>query len=50
MTARDVEGPEPGPRPRSGRDFGLVVGVDHYPRFRSLQGAAADAIAFHASR
>jgi hypothetical protein len=50
MTARDVEGPEPGPRrrSRSGRDFGLVVGVDHYPRFRSLQGAAADAIAFHA--
>jgi hypothetical protein len=48
MTTRDVEGWELGPRRRSGRDFGLVVGVDHYPRFRSLQGAAADAIAFHA--
>jgi hypothetical protein len=28
-------------------DFGLVVGVDHYPRFRSLQGAVADATRFH---
>jgi len=25
-----------------------VVGVDHYPRFRSLQGAVADATRFHA--
>jgi hypothetical protein len=47
-TARDVEAWEWGPRSRSGRDLGLVAGVDHYPRFRSLQGAAADAIAFHA--
>jgi hypothetical protein len=29
-------------------DFGLVVGVDHYPRFRSLQGAVVDATSFHA--
>jgi len=28
-------------------DFALVVGVDHYPRFRSLQGAVGDATAFH---
>ena len=28
-------------------DFGLVVGVDHYPRFRSLQGAVTDAMRFH---
>lgn len=28
-------------------DFGLVVGVDHYPRFRSLAGAVADATRFH---
>src|SRR5262245_21195761 len=29
-------------------DFGLVVGVDHYPRFSSLQGAVSDAARFHA--
>ena len=29
-------------------DFGLVVGVDHYPRFRSLRGAVTDATSFHA--
>jgi hypothetical protein len=34
-------------RPRD-TDFGLVVGVDHYPRFRSLRGAVTDAIRFHA--
>jgi hypothetical protein len=28
-------------------DFGLVIGVDHYPRFRPLQGAVADATRFH---
>ncbi|HWO20820.1 MAG TPA: caspase family protein [Kofleriaceae bacterium] len=48
MTTRDVDIGELVPWPRSARDFGLVVGIDHYPRFRSLQGAAADAIAFHA--
>ena len=35
---------EPGTRDA---DFSLVVGVDHYPRFRSLQGAVADATSFH---
>lgn len=29
-------------------DFGLVVGVDHYPHFQPLQGAIADAKNFHA--
>src|SRR6185436_20868546 len=50
MTARDVDVSKLRPRSRSRleRDFGLVVGVDHYPRFHSLEGAAADAIAFHA--
>jgi len=38
MTARDVSMEELRPRSRPERDFGLVVGVDHYPRFRSLQG------------
>lgn len=33
--------------PRRTVDFGLVVGVDHYPWFRSLHGAVADATAFH---
>lgn len=36
------------PRPNRTADFGLVVGVDHYPHFRSLQGAIADAKSFHA--
>lgn len=27
-------------------DFGLVIGVDHYPRFRSLRGAVTDATRF----
>lgn len=50
MTARDVsvEELELESQARAGHDFGLVVGIDHYPRFRSLQGAAADAVAFHA--
>ena len=29
-------------------DFGLVVGIDDYPRFRSLRGAVTDATRFHA--
>lgn len=29
-------------------DFGLVIGVDHYPRFQSLCGAIDDAKRFHA--
>lgn len=28
-------------------DFGLAIGVDHYPRFRSLRGAIDDAVRFH---
>ena len=44
--SRDVapSNAEPGARHA---DFGLVVGVDHYPRFRSLKGAVADATSFH---
>jgi hypothetical protein len=38
--------PTPGAGPRQ-VDFGLVIGVDHYPRFRSLRGAVADATRFH---
>jgi hypothetical protein len=34
-------------QPRS-IDFGLVVGVDDYPQFLSLQGAVEDATQFHA--
>ncbi|HWO24839.1 MAG TPA: caspase family protein [Kofleriaceae bacterium] len=45
-TPRDVEAPRAAPEPRH-IDFGLVIGVDHYPRFRSLQGAIADATSFH---
>lgn len=37
----------PSPRRRT-TDFGLVVGVDHYPHFRPLQGAVTDARSFHA--
>jgi hypothetical protein len=42
-----VDDPAAGPRGPREHDFALVVGVDHYPRFRSLQGAVADAKAFH---
>lgn len=35
------------PRSQRQHDFALVIGVDHYPRFQSLRGAAADAAAFH---
>jgi hypothetical protein len=44
---RDIAGgspPDPGPRDV---DFGLVIGVDHDPRFRSLRGAVTDATRFH---
>jgi hypothetical protein len=47
QAARDIEpatSAEPGARTV---DFGLVVGVDHYPRFRSLHGAVGDAKSFH---
>jgi hypothetical protein len=44
---RDCIVPEAEAVPRRTVDFGLVVGVDHYPWFRSLHGAVADATAFH---
>lgn len=44
--AREI-GPAQDPRPPRTVDFGLVIGVDHYPRFRSLNGAIADARRFH---
>lgn len=45
---RDVVGlRERRPALRGGQDFALVVGVDDYPAFRSLEGAIADATAFH---
>ncbi|TMQ15613.1 MAG: caspase family protein [Deltaproteobacteria bacterium] len=38
-----------GPRalPATDQDFGLVIGIDDYPYFRPLRGAAADATRFH---
>jgi hypothetical protein len=44
---RDCIVPEAEVIPRRATDFGLVVGVDHYPWFRSLHGAVTDATAFH---
>jgi hypothetical protein len=44
---RGEEPPLGDPEPPRSVDFGLVVGVDHYPRFRSLRGAVADATRFH---
>lgn len=45
--ARDIAAPR---RARAGSrravDFGVVVGIEHYPYFRSLHGAANDARAF----
>lgn len=32
--------------PGSGQDYALVIGVNHYPKLRSLHGAVADARAF----
>src|ERR1044071_920482 len=32
---------------RSNLDFGVVVGVEHYPHFRSAPGAIRDAQAFY---
>ncbi|MDC0744960.1 caspase family protein [Polyangium mundeleinium] len=34
--------------PGSGQDYALVIGVNHYPKLRALQGAVADAKAFAA--
>jgi uncharacterized caspase-like protein len=35
------------PTPTRSIDFALVIGIDHYPRFRSLSGAIADATRVH---
>src|SRR5689334_4570052 len=50
QASRDVDVDPPASAEPRGRtiDFGLVVGVDHYPRFRSLHGAVGDATSFHA--
>ena len=46
MSSRDVV-PETASAPRTSVSFGIVVGVDHYPHFRSLRGAIADAERFY---
>src|SRR5262245_17231894 len=48
MQSKDVAQSEEESDHRRGVDFGVVVGVDHYPRFRSRSGAIADATRFHA--
>lgn len=49
MVAREIEPAESGSARRCpDHDFALVVGVDHYPLHRSLQGAIVDARKFHA--
>jgi hypothetical protein len=47
-TSRDIRPSSTAPGGSRHTDFALVVGVDHYPRFRSLQGAVADATRYHA--
>jgi Protein kinase domain/Caspase domain len=47
VASRDVTPSDAPVREARSVDFGLVVGVDHYPRFRSLSGAVADATRFH---
>ena len=49
QASRDIETADVEPRART-TDFGLVVGVDHYPRFRSLQGAVAGQPALEGQR
>lgn len=45
---RDVAAPQPrAVTPRKDVDFGVVVGVEHYPHLSPLPGAIADAIRFH---
>jgi hypothetical protein len=39
--------PSPRSEPQRHLDLGVVIGIEHYPRFRSLRGAAADARSFH---
>jgi len=49
LATRDIRRPQdrpPASEPRTA-DFGLIVGVDNYPRFRSLCGAVRDAKRFH---
>lgn len=46
--SRDVSPIDEPSAQRRTTDFGLVIGVDHYPYFRPLQGAIADAKNFHA--
>lgn len=46
-TSKDVVSSDPQAGGARTIDFGLVVGVDHYPRFRSLSGAVGDAMRFH---
>lgn len=49
VAARDLRVAAPAPAPsRRVVDFGVVVGIEDYPYFRSLHGAASDARAFHA--
>src|SRR5579872_5315370 len=48
VEARDI--PKAAHAPAASRrdvDFGVVVGIEDYPYFRSLHGAASDARAFH---
>lgn len=48
--AKDLEGEQavaPAAEPQRTTDFALVVGVDHYPSFKSLNGAVGDAKAFY---
>lgn len=44
--SRDVDPPLEGPGGAT-TDFGLVVGINDYPRFSSLKGAVNDALSFH---
>lgn len=46
-TPREITEPPTLTTSRRTTDFGLVVGVDHYPSFRSLRGAVNDATDFH---
>src|SRR4051812_4792408 len=49
-SARDVDDPRPDTvgAVRSDLDFAVVVGVEGYPHFQPLRGAASDARSFHA--
>lgn len=45
---RDVSSEKAYAKQKRTVDFGIVIGVDHYPHFRPLQGAIADAKSFFA--